>query len=378
MSSIQSNKTSNNNLTSPLQGGLKGDIKILHVITSLRTGGAEHLMVDLLPRLRYLGNEVELLIFDGTRTAFYDELEQKGIKIHSLGVGGNVYHPRNILKLRKFVGSYNIIHTHNTACQLFVPIAKLLKCSKAKLVTTEHNATNRRRGKWYLKVIDKWMYSSYDHIICIADQTYTNLVEYIGQKPHVSTIYNGVAIERFLLPINKISDKKDFIITMVSAFRDQKDQDTLVKAIKELPDNYHLQLAGDGVRRPKVEELAHTLGIADRVDFLGIRTDIPEILKSSDIVVLSSHWEGLSLSSIEGMASGRPFIASDVDGLREVVEGAGILFPHGDYKQLAKEIKQLCNNPVHYNVVANECQERAKQFDISIMAEKYNELYRSL
>ena len=52
-------------------------MKILHVITSLRTGGAEHLMVDLLPRLRGLGNEVELLVFDGTRTAFYDELENR-------------------------------------------------------------------------------------------------------------------------------------------------------------------------------------------------------------------------------------------------------------------------------------------------------------
>ena len=78
------------------------------------------------------------------------------------------------------------------------------------------------------------------------------------------------------------------------------------------------------------------------------------------------------------MASGRPFIASDVDGLREVVKGAGILFPHGDYRQLAKEIKMLCENPIHYQVVAQECQNRAKQFDISIMAEKYNQLYRSI
>ena len=77
-------------------------------------------MVDLLPRLRDLGNEVELLVFDGTRTAFYDELEQKGIKIHSLGIGCNVYNPRNIFKLRKFVGKYDIIHTQFTLKRLAI------------------------------------------------------------------------------------------------------------------------------------------------------------------------------------------------------------------------------------------------------------------
>ncbi len=353
-------------------------MKILHVITSLRTGGAEHLMVDLLPRLRDLGNEVELLIFDGTRTSFYEELEQKGIKIHSLGIGRNVYHPRNIFKLRKFVAKYDIIHTHNTACQLFVPIAKILKCSKVKLVTTEHSANNRRRGKWYLKPVDKWMYNRYRYIICISEQPAENLRNHIGAKDSIVVVNNGVDVARFLCPIKDVSQNKSFLVSQVSSFNDAKDQDTLVKAIKELPDNYRLQLAGDGVRRPKVEELARSLGIADRVDFMGIRTDIPDILGSSDVVVLSSHWEGLSLSSIEGMASGRPFIASDVDGLHEIVKDSGILFPHGDYKQLAKEIRQLCNNTVHYNVVARECQERAKQFDISIMAKKYNELYKSL
>lgn len=353
-------------------------MRILHVITSLRTGGAEHLMVDLLPRLRDLGNEVELLVFDGVHTAFYEELEQKGIKIHNLGVGVNVYHPINILKLTKFVSRYDIIHTHNTACQLFVPIAKILKCNKAKLVTTEHSANNRRREKWYLKPIDKWMYNRYKSIICISEQPAENLIKHIGTKESITVINNGVNVEKFLYPIKDIAQNQGFLITQVSSFNDAKDQDTLVRAIKELPENYRLQLVGDGTRRPIVEALVKSLGLTERVDFLGIRTDIPEILKQSDIVVLSSHWEGLSLSSIEGMASGRPFIASDVDGLHEIVKDAGILFPHGDYKQLAKEIRQVCSNPVHYNAVARECQERAKQYDISIMAEKYNQLYKSL
>lgn len=353
-------------------------MKILHINISLRTGGAEHLMVDLLPKLRDLGNDVELLIFDGKRTHFFEELEQKGIKIHSLGIGGNIYNPLNILKLIKFIDKYDIIHTHLSICQLYAPIAKLLRFSKVPLVTTEHNATNRRREKWYLKPLDKWMYSRYKHIICIANQTYTNLVEYIGKNDNISTIFNGVDISRFLNPIKDISKQDRYIITMAAAFRDQKDQDTLIKAMTILPDEYSLRIVGDGARRQVLEQLTAELGLKKRVSFLGIRSDIPELLRDSDINVLSSHWEGLSLSSIEGMASGRPFIASDVDGLREIVDGYGVLFPEGDYKTLASEIQSLCMSPERYNLIAQKCQQRASQFDISIMAEKYNKLYESL
>jgi glycosyltransferase involved in cell wall biosynthesis len=147
-----------------------------------------------------------------------------------------------------------------------------------------------------------------------------------------------------------------------------------------LPDCYRLQIVGGGERenREQVKSICHGLGLDNRVDFMGVRQDIPEILENSDVIVLSSHWEGLSLSSIEGMASGRPFIASDVDGLREIVGGAGVLFPHGDDKELATQIQHLCEHPDEYQNVAQKCQERARQYDISVMADNYLKLYRDL
>lgn len=75
------------------------------------------------------------------------------------------------------------------------------------------------------------------------------------------------------------------------------------------------------------------------------------------------------------MASGRPFIASDVDGLHEMASGAGILFPHGDDKELAKQIQYLCEHPHEYRIISQRCQERAKEFDISIMATDYLNIY---
>jgi len=350
-------------------------MRILHIITSLRTGGAEHLMVNLLPRLRDLGNEVELLLFDGTRTPFYEQLEATGIPIHQLTLGGNVYNPLNIFRLMRYIRGFDIIHTHNTACQLFAPIARIFSNSKVKLFTTEHNTTNRRRGNKALRPLDKWMYNRYERIVCISDKAQVNLEQHIGKHPSICTIYNGIDTQRFLRPIKDISGKPEFIVTMVAGFRPQKDQDTLIQAIALLPDSFKLWLVGDGERRSIIESLIAELDMQSRVKLLGIRTDIPEILEKSDICVLSSHWEGFGLAAVEAMAAGRPIIASDVDGLREIVVGHGVLFTEGDAEELASSIRQLCENPIQYKKVATQCQQQAQNFDISNMANKYNELY---
>lgn len=353
-------------------------MKILHVITSLRTGGAEHLMVDLLPALRALDNDVELLVLDGTPTPFMQQLEEEGVTIRHLGIGGSPYNPKYILGLCKYMRRYDVIHTHNTACQLFAPMARLLTLGGARLVTTEHNATNRRRGKLLFKLIDRWMYARYSRIICIAQQTYQNLTAHLGTNKNMTVIFNGVRVDSFLHAIKDVAKETEFVVSMIAGFRHQKDQDTLIRAMAQLPGNYCLQLVGDGPRRGELENLIAKLQLGDRVKLLGIRTDIPDILAHSDVVVLSSHWEGLSLSSIEGMASGCPFVASDVDGLREIVKGYGILFPHQDCRALASAIRQLCENPEEYRRVAERCQARAKQYDISLMAKKYNEVYQDL
>ncbi len=93
---------------------------------------------------------------------------------------------------------------------------------------------------------------------------------------------------------------------------------------------------------------------------------------------MSSHFEGLSLSSVEGMSVGKPFLASDVDGLREVVKDAGVLFPHSDAEALAQEIRMLDADPTYYRNVAEACRKRASQYDISTMSRNYMNVYKSL
>lgn len=355
-------------------------MRILHVITSLRTGGAEKLMVDLLPRFKAMGNEVELLLFDGTRTPFYVELENLGIKIHHLSICGNVYNPANIFKVRRYLSGYDIIHTHNTACQYYVSVASRMGKKRYKLVTTEHNTTNRRRNFKLFKLTDRAIYSAYDKIVAIAKSTADNLTAFIGSSRDIAVVDNGIDILKY--STSKTSQipcaDTDVIVTMIAGFRAQKNQDTLIRAMKLLPENVKLQLVGDGDRRKLMENLVGELNLCDRVEFTGVRTDIPEIMEQSHIIVLSSHWEGFGLSSVEGCASGRPVVASDVPGLREVIGDAGILFPDNDHAALAEEIMKLITDGDHYQAVAARCRQRAMDYDINITANKYISLYKSL
>lgn len=356
-------------------------MRILHVITSLRTGGAEKLMVDLLPRLRDNGHDVELLLFDGTDTPFRRELEASGIVVHDLGIGGSVYSPIRFFKLLPYLRKYDLIHTHNTAPQLFAAIGNLF--GSAVLFTTEHNTSNRRRRwRWFVPV-DRWMYNRYRKVICISQKAEENLREYLSHcKADICTINNGVDIAKYTNAsasdeLEKIAPGSRKII-MVAGFRWEKDQDSLIKAMNFLPERFHLFLVGDGVRRPELEALCGSEHLCNRVHFLGIHTDIPELLHAADYVVMSSHFEGLSLSSIEGMSVGKPFLASDVDGLREVVKEAGLLFPPLNPEALANHIVRLEVNPKDYKAIADNCIERACQFDISRMTEEYLEVYKSI
>ena len=330
-------------------------------------------MVDLLPRMKAKGHEVDLCVFDGVRTPFYEELESKGVKVIPLGY--SVYSLFNICKLVPLMRGYDIVHSHNTACQYFVALASFF--SKCKIYTTEHNTSNRRRNIWWL-MLDRWIYGRYDKVVCISELTKKNLIQHIGIsfEDKCVIIYNGIDLKTFAgISSSPITNEKK--VLMVSAFREQKDQKTLIKAMKELPSDYVLELAGGGDERliDECKQLVHELQLDERVEFMGVRTDIPSLLAESDVVVLSSHYEGLSLSSLEGMASGKPFVASDVEGLRDIVSGYGVLFPHGDSKVLATEIRRLCEDTVYAKQVAVRCQARAKMFDIEVMVQNYLNLY---
>ena len=355
-------------------------MRILQVITSLQTGGAEKIVVDLSLKLKSRGHEVDVVAFAGGPSIFKQALIDGGCGVIEFSQTESVYNFKHVKRLKKLMTHYDIVHTHNTSPQLFAAMAK--GKSKAKLVTTEHSTNNRRRSMWGYGCIDRWMYSRYDKIVCISDIAKEKLLAHIGQQYErdVLTINNGVDVARFYdaQEAEKLHAPNTFVTVMVAGFREAKDQDTLIRAVALLPENYQLWLVGDGVRREALQGVIDSAGVASRVSLLGIRADVPQVLKSADVVCMSSHWEGLSLSNIEGMSSGRPFVASDVDGLREVTKGYGLLFPHGDAAALAEIIRKLHDDKAFYDEVAEKCHQRALMFDIEKMVDGYEAVYKEL
>ena len=360
-------------------------MKILQVINSLNIGGAEKLLVDSIPLYKAKGINMELLLLNGTKTPFFYELEKKGVNIHFLSADDikTVYNPLHIFQIIPYLKQYDIIHVHLFPALYWVALAKWLSLSKKTLIYTEHSTKNRRiknKGIWW--ILDKFIYKRYSKIVSISLEVDTAIKLHLFEKDaKFCIINNGINLSNFNKTLDKKAkevEKTKITIIQVAGFREEKDQATVIRALQYLPENVTLLLVGEGKNRIDCENLVKELNLLDKVLFLGIRTDVPELLESSYIVVVSSHWEGFGLTAVEGMAAGKPVVASNVPGLNNIVNEAGLLFTQGDEKDLAKKIQSLIDNPDFYNKIAQNCKERAKLYDINTMVDKYFELYKML
>lgn len=361
----------------------KSKIRVLHIISKMASGGAEKLLLDTLPLLNAKDIEVDLLVLNGERTPFLAYLQKNtDVKVYT---GGNTteYNPFYIFQIIPYLKKYDIIQVHLFPTLYWAALAKGFSKSVSKIIFTEHSTNNKRREFKFLKKLEKLVYNRYDKYVTIAEEVDKNLQSFIGvNKYKFHMINNGVDVSKFKYakPLNdhQFFSKDSKIVLQVSRFKPAKDHITLFKAIARLPENVKLLLIGDGPLLKESKNLANQLKIQDRVQFLGVRTDVPQIMKMVDVVVLSSYYEGLSLASIEGMSCGKPFVASRVPGLENVVKDAGLLFERGDEKELAVLINNLLQDQNLYSRTVENCYKRAKEYDVSLMIEKYQQLYREL
>ncbi len=361
-------------------------MKIIHIIGNMGPGGAEKLLLETLPLYKEKGIICDLLVLNGTNFPFMESLKKMNCcKIFSLGYG-SIYNPLLIFKIIPFINKYEIAHVHLFPAQYWVVFSKALSFCKIKLVLTEHSSTNDRLEIPFLNIFDKLIYRLYSKTICISESILEIILNYTKLNQNkLELIHNGINLEKIYnakpYKKNEISPlfmDDDKILIQVARFNKYKDHRTLIKSLKILPNNIKLILVGDGELKFEIKKLINELDLNKRVALLGVRMDVPNLLKSSDISILSSHSEGFGLVAIEGMAARKPFVGSDVKGLSNIVYGAGLLFENGNEKQLANIISRLINEPELYEKVALDCFERSQQYNINKMVAKHIDLYKSI
>jgi glycosyltransferase involved in cell wall biosynthesis len=171
-------------------------------------------------------------------------------------------------------------------------------------------------------------------------------------RRRVIAIPNGCETEMIAIRANRsraLSGDGSIRVISISRMDDAKDHPTLLKAVRDLSLGgfpARVMLVGDGPRRADHEALAAKLGISSRVEFVGRRLDVPELLGQSDVFVHCTHTEGLGVALLEAMAASVPVVATDLAACREVLDGGrcGLLVPPGDAAAVAAAIRRLAED----------------------------------
>lgn len=231
-----------------------------------------------------------------------------------------------------------------------------------------------------------------DRIVVLTDgesRDYTNLN--VFPKDKLVKIHSGVDIEKFKQePENAVEKKRSLglpqnglVVGFIGWLLLIKGPMHLLKAMEDVWQDYDdtvLVFIGKGDLDVELRAAALKTSANGRVNFLGWRNDIDEIMPLFDIFVLPSLNEGMGRVLVEAMAAGKPIVASNVGGIPDLVkhDHNGLLVPPGDEKALAACIKQLLNDPEKGKMMGQRSRERCHQFSVEAMIEKIEKLYLEL
>ncbi|SFF28365.1 Glycosyltransferase involved in cell wall bisynthesis [Paenibacillus catalpae] len=325
--------------------------KILFLITGLDHAGAEMQVIELARGLTAKGWTAQIISMIKP-TINVENLNREGIQINTLDMNKGAPDPRAIWKLRRLIMDFSpdIIHSHMIHANLLARITRLVTYMPV-LISTAHN-TNEG-GK-----IRMLMYRLTDSLCNLMTNVSQDAVDSFIQKGastkrKIMFVPNGINLKRFKKNADSYDSLRhelgledEFVWLAVGRLSMVKDYPTLLKSFKQVIQHNskcQLLIVGDGEDRQALELQSKSLGLDNKIKFLGIRDDIPRIMNASNAYVMSSLWEGMPMVLLEASACELPMVATDVGGNREVVkEGmSGYLARASDSEHLAERMISL-------------------------------------
>lgn len=359
-------------------------MKVLHFVTG-GFSGATQVAVDLSLAAQRSGRMEVLLVLRGKRNT--DKARVQAIKDQGLDVRvvPGWSHLATTLALYRLASEYrpDVLVAHGFSEHLWGRYAGLL-AKVPHLVHVEHNS-RERYSTWQLWQA-RWLAKHTAAIVGVSEGVKDALIQRGFPAERCIAISNGIELDRFKEADQMAwSDRKVGII-MASRFARQKDQSTLVKALQLLKlEGLQPSLAFAGLGKSRLmKQIQQQVQVADlqsQVQFMGQVQELHRTLMQHQIFVLSTHYEGMPLALVEAMAAGCACIATDVVGVRGVIDNEinGLLVPENDAQALATALSRLIQNPGFAKQLGIAARHKAcEAYSLAKMHNSYESLLLSL
>lgn len=357
-------------------------MKVMQVITGLEPGGAEKVMYRTIENMNH--DKYEFIVCSLVGGRLEQELRKK-YRVIVLNTKTIFSFPIAVIKLHKIIKQekIDVLHSylyHANIVSRFAAIG-----TKAKVISSVRIKEIKKRSH---NIIDALTSALVDKYTVVSKSVRNWIIKNGIRNDKIVDMPNGVDFREFRIRVDKKKKLKELgigkdskILISVANLRKTKDYPTLFKALKIVLDKHKVELlvVGKGEAEEEYKQIATSLN--KNIHFLGYRNDVPELLKISDICVLSTFYEGQSNSLLEYMTMKKPVIATDIEENREVIDDGkeGLLIKPESPEGMAKAIIKLLENRKLREKLAENAYKRVKKYhDIKRVAKQTEELYEEL
>jgi glycosyltransferase involved in cell wall biosynthesis len=370
--------------------------RLLLICTAMGVGGgAEEQVMRLAMAFQSRGWKTMIVSLLPPSTIMPAEFTSQGIELVDLGMRKALPDPRGLLRLAKVVRDFrpDVVHSHMVHANLIARAVRAI-APVPVLVCTHHNLTmagvrndHSAVFEFAHRITDG--FAERTTAICHAAVDYC-IEHRVAPASKMMVVPNGIDCERFAHNPEarkrlreQLGINDDFVWLAVGRLVLQKAYPTMLRAFAKLaPVGQTLLICGQGILREELIALAAELGIAERVRFLGLRRDIPDVMSAADAFVLSSDMEGLPLVLLQASAAALPIVATNVSGNPEVVnEGVnGYLTPPGAPDLFAQAMARMVALPAADRAAMGKAglERVRKNFEVEPVVDQWEQLFEQL
>jgi glycosyltransferase involved in cell wall biosynthesis len=363
-------------------------IKVVHVISDLPYGGVEKFLLDLLPPLNKDFDIKVCCIRE--KGILAQEFEKIGIPVDLIYFKGRL-HPLSLRNMSRYLKKekIDILHSHMYRANTSGTVSA--KLAKTPVVIGHIHSYPEWDDKKQQKMdgfLSRWK----DKIIAVSNSVKKDFIKATGVKEDkLLTIYNGIDLKRFDITIDFSKKKRELgipekalVIGIFARLIEDKRHEVFLQAAKilttSIKHDVRFLIVGEGKLDQNLKLFTSDLGINNKVIFTGLREDVPELLKITDISVLSSKREGFPMIILESMACGVPCITTNVGGISEVIKDGitGYLVEKESPKSLSDAILSIIEDTNKRKTFSENCQKKVKSFTIENTRSQLADLYDNL